>query len=177
MILPVAVSFFTFCGMSYVIDVYRGTSKPVPLLDVALYLAFFPHLVAGPIVRASEFMPQLHWRERLADRPSVGRRVPALRLIGRGLFKKVVIATYLDQAIVDQVFGVPNNFKSVDLLFVAYAYAVQLYADFSGYTDMAIGIALLLGIKFPQNFQLSLRRGVVAGFLAAVAHDVVVVAA
>lgn len=150
-ILPVAVSFFTFCGMSYVIDVYRGTSKPVPLLDVALYLAFFPHLVAGPIVRASEFMPQLHWRERLADRESVDVS-RALRLIGRGLFKKVVIATYLDQAIVDQVFGAPNNFKSVDLLFAAYAYAVQLYADFSGYTDMAIGIALLLGIKFPQNF-------------------------
>lgn len=146
--LPVAVSFFTFCGISYVVDVYRGESRPSSLLDVSLYLAFFPHLVAGPIVRPNEFIPQLRPR-RVPTDVDVFR---ALRLISRGLFKKVVIATYLDQAIVDRVFGAPSNYSSVDLLVAAYAYAVQLYADFSGYTDMAIGVALLLGIKFPQNF-------------------------
>jgi alginate O-acetyltransferase complex protein AlgI len=146
--LPVAISFYTFCALSYIIDIYRGSLRPAPLLDIAVYLAFFPHLVAGPIVRGSEFLPQL---DRLPN-PNAVDATRAARLIARGLVKKVVIANYLAQVIVDPVFGSPASYRSWDLLVAAYGYAVQIYADFSGYTDIAIGTALLLGIKFPDNF-------------------------
>ncbi len=146
--LPVAISFFTFCGLSYIIDVYRGTLRPAPLLDVAVYLSFFPHLVAGPIVRGSELLPQL----REQPDPDAVDATRGARLIARGLIKKVIVANFLAQALTDQVFGSPRSYKAFDLLIAAYAYSVQIYSDFSGYTDMAIGIALLLGIKFPQNF-------------------------
>lgn len=147
-VLPVGISFFTFQGISYVVDVYRRDEAPVRLLDAAVYLAFFPQLVAGPIVRASEFLPQLR-----AHRPahSVEAGEAAL-LIARGLFKKVVISSFLAEAIVDDVFATPNAFGSIDVLFGIYGYAIQIYADFSGYTDIAIGIALLLGFRFPLNF-------------------------
>jgi len=114
----------------------------------AVYLSFFPHLVAGPIVRASEFLPQL-------TRPRDPRRIDASRayfLILGGLFKKVVIASYLGSNIVDPVFGAPDQHSSLEILVAIYAYAVQIWADFSGYTDIAIGVALLLGFQFPQNF-------------------------
>ncbi len=146
--LPVGISFFTFCAISYVIDVYRDEQEPVALLDFAVYLSFFPHLVAGPIVRVSEFEPQLR-RRRNPDNVDATR---AARLICRGLFKKVVIANYLATAIVDPVFVAPSQHTNWELLVGAWAYAVQIYADFSGYTDIAIGIALLMGIKFPDNF-------------------------
>jgi D-alanyl-lipoteichoic acid acyltransferase DltB (MBOAT superfamily) len=146
--LPVGISFFTFCAVSYVVDVGRRDIEPAPLLDIALYLAFFPHLVAGPIVRASEFLPEIGpWPE--------GRRVDATRgarLVARGLFKKVVIANVLAQTLVDPVFAAPKAHGNGDLLLAVYGYAVQIYADFSGYTDVAIGVALLLGIRFPDNF-------------------------
>jgi D-alanyl-lipoteichoic acid acyltransferase DltB (MBOAT superfamily) len=147
-VLPVAISFFTFQALSYVIDIKRGHLAPAPLVDFALYLSFFPHLVAGPIVRAAEFLPQL---QRKLD----PRRIDltgALFLIGMGLFKKVVVSSYLSSAIVDKVFANPGRHSSLELLVGVYGYAVQIYADFSGYTDIAIGIALLLGIRFPQNF-------------------------
>jgi D-alanyl-lipoteichoic acid acyltransferase DltB (MBOAT superfamily) len=147
-ILPVGISFFTFQALSYVLDVRRGQLRPVHLLDFAVYLSFFPHLVAGPIVRASEFLPQLAGVARR-------RRVDLTRaacLIGAGLFKKVVISSYLSTNIVDPVFANPGRHSSLDVLFGIYGYAIQIYADFSGYTDMAIGIALLLGFEFPQNF-------------------------
>jgi alginate O-acetyltransferase complex protein AlgI len=147
-LLPVGISFFTFQGMSYVIDVYRGTVRPSPLLDFAVYLAFFPHVVAGPIVRASEFIPQMR-------RSGYERRIDssrALFLIVSGLFKKMVIATFLATTIVDPVFDAPGTHSSLEILVAVYAYAVQIYADFSGYTDIAIGCALLLGIRFPDNF-------------------------
>ncbi|MCC6436867.1 MAG: MBOAT family protein [Acidimicrobiales bacterium] len=147
-VLPVAISFFTFQALSYVIDVKRGLLKPAPLINFALYLSFFPHLVAGPIVRAAEFLPQL---EQKLD----PRRIDltgALALIGAGLFKKVVISSYLASSIVDPIFEHPGRHSSLELLLGVYGYAVQIYADFSGYTDIAIGIALLLGIRFPQNF-------------------------
>jgi D-alanyl-lipoteichoic acid acyltransferase DltB (MBOAT superfamily) len=147
-LLPVGISFFTFQGMSYVIDVHRGTVKPSRLLDFAVYLAFFPHVVAGPIVRASEFIPQMR-------RTSYQRRIDssrALFLIVNGLFKKMVIATFLATNIVDPVFEAPGTHSSLEILVAVYAYAVQIYADFSGYTDIAIGCALLLGIRFPDNF-------------------------
>ena len=145
--LPVGISFFTFQAISYLVDVHRGL-PPVATLDFAVYLAFFPHVVAGPIVRAAEFVPQLGRRLRLA--PSEASR--AAWLIGGGLFKKVVISSYLAGALVDPVFGAPERFSALEILAAVYGYAVQIYADFSGYTDMAIGLALLLGIRFPQNF-------------------------
>jgi alginate O-acetyltransferase complex protein AlgI len=146
--LPVGISFFTFMGMSYVIDIYREELTPAPLLDLAVYLSFFPHLVAGPIVRGSELLPQLR-------QPRDPRRVDASRaafLIFGGLFKKVVVSSYLASAIVDPVFGTPHRHSSLEILFAVYGYAIQIYADFSGYTDIAIGIALLLGFQFPENF-------------------------
>lgn len=146
--LPVGISFFTFCALSYVIDVYRGDQEPIPLLDFAVYLAFFPHLVAGPIVRVSEFAPQLQRRRN----PNSIDATRAVRLICRGLFKKVVIANFLATAIVDPVFVSPGQHTNWELLVGAWSYAVQIYADFSGYTDIAIGIAMLLGIRFPDNF-------------------------
>jgi alginate O-acetyltransferase complex protein AlgI len=147
-ILPVGISFFTFHGISYVVDVYRG-DVPVcrRLTDMLLYLSFFPQLVAGPIVRASFFLPQLYSppKQTLA----LG---PPLMLILGGLFKKVVMANYLATDLVDPVFFDPASFSSLDLLLAAYGYAIQIYCDFSAYSDMAIGLAALLGYRFPPNF-------------------------
>jgi alginate O-acetyltransferase complex protein AlgI len=147
-IVPVGISFFTFQAITYVVDIYKGKIKPASLLDFAVYLAFFPHLVAGPIVRAAEFIPQLR-RPQAVDRQQASR---AAWLIALGLFKKVVIASNVATAIVDPVFALPGQHSAPETLLAIYGYAVQIYADFSGYTDMAIGIALLLGITFPQNF-------------------------
>jgi alginate O-acetyltransferase complex protein AlgI len=147
-VLPVGISFFTFMAISYVVDTYRGELVPTTFEKFAVYLSFFPHLVAGPIVRPGELIPQL-------DAPRDPRRVDTSRafyLIATGLFKKVVIANYLAANIVDEVFGAPGQHSSLEILIAIYAYAVQIYADFSGYTDIAIGIALLLGFRFPQNF-------------------------
>jgi D-alanyl-lipoteichoic acid acyltransferase DltB (MBOAT superfamily) len=146
--LPVGISFFTFMGISYVIDIYREELDPAPWLDFAVYLSFFPHLVAGPIVRGSELLPQIRTR-RDPRQIDVGR---AAYLIFAGLFKKMVISSFIATAIVDPVFGAPGAHTSLEILFAIYGYAVQIYADFSGYTDIAIGVALLLGFKFPQNF-------------------------
>ena len=145
--LPIAISFFTFQGISYIVDVYRRETEPYALAEVALYLSFFPHLVAGPIVRAQDFIPQLR-RRRNPAAVDVSR---AVRLIGRGLVKKVIVATTVAN-FVDPVFAAPGKFHALAVLVGVWGYAVQLYCDFSGYTDMAIGIALLLGFKFPQNF-------------------------
>src|SRR6266567_4511405 len=146
--LPVGISFFTFQALSYVIDIYRRTFEPVSLLEFAVYESFFPHVVAGPIVRAAEFLPQLKEKHD-------PRRVDASKaffLIFLGLFKKVVLANFLATEIVDQVFASPGRHSALETLVGIYGYAVQIYADFSGYTDMAIGLALLLGFRFPQNF-------------------------
>tara|TARA_B100001250_G_scaffold414149_1_gene450922 strand:+ start:7064 stop:8452 length:1389 start_codon:yes stop_codon:yes gene_type:complete len=157
--LPVGISFFTFQAMSYVIDLHRRVIKPMPMLDFAVYLSFFPQLVAGPIVRAAEMAPQIR------NQPDP-RRVAsgeAFHLILRGLFKKVVISSWLASSIVDDVFSNPESHSSQDVLVGVYGYAIQIYADFSGYTDIAIGVALLLGFRFPTNFDrpysaLSLRE-------------------
>jgi alginate O-acetyltransferase complex protein AlgI len=146
--LPVGISFFTFQAVSYTVDVRRGQIEPSSLIDVAIYLSFFPHLVAGPIVRAREFLPQLAG-PRDPERVAVSA---GLTLIALGLVKKVVIADYLGRTVVDPVFGVPQAYHAPDVLMAAYAYAAQIYCDFSGYTDIAIGLALLLGFVFPQNF-------------------------
>jgi alginate O-acetyltransferase complex protein AlgI len=148
LVLPVGLSFYTFMAISYVVDTYRGDFVPVSLPRFAAYLSFFPHLVAGPIVRPGELLPQI-------EQPRDPRNVDTSRafyLIGTGLFKKVVIANFLASSIVDDVFGAPGRHSSAEILVAVYAYAVQIYADFSGYTDMAIGLALLLGFRFPQNF-------------------------
>ena len=147
-LLPAGISFFTFQAISYVVDIKRRQLHPVGLLDFAVYLSFFPHLLAGPIVRASEFLPQT--RQRLDPRDVEAGR--ALWLISRGLFKKVVIASYLATHGADPLFAVPGRHAGIEALFGVYAYAIQIYADFSGYTDIAIGLALLLGIRFPENF-------------------------
>jgi alginate O-acetyltransferase complex protein AlgI len=146
--LPVGISFFTFQSLSYVIDVYRRSFEPVKLVDFAVYLSFFPHVVAGPIVRAAEFIPQL-WQRHDPRKIDASR---AFFLIFGGLFKKVVLANFLAVEIVDPVFATPGQFTSLEILVGIYGYAVQIYCDFSGYTDIAIGVALLLGFKFPQNF-------------------------
>jgi D-alanyl-lipoteichoic acid acyltransferase DltB (MBOAT superfamily) len=147
--LPVGVSFFTFQAISYVVDVKRGLVEPGSTIDVAIYLSFFPHLIAGPIVRAREFLPQLA-APRDPDHVAVGSGV---LLIGMGLVKKVVIADFLARTLVDPVFAVPQAYSAPDVLLAAYGYAAQIYCDFSGYTDMAIGLALLMGYVFPQNFR------------------------
>jgi alginate O-acetyltransferase complex protein AlgI len=147
-VLPIGISFFTFQALSYVLDVSRRKIHPSNLLDFAVYLSFFPHLVAGPIVRATEFLPQL--RER-RDPRRVNTTL-ALWLIAAGLVKKVVVASYLADRAVDPLFAVPAEHGGIEALVGVYAYAIQIYADFSGYTDIAIGLALLLGFQFPQNF-------------------------
>jgi D-alanyl-lipoteichoic acid acyltransferase DltB (MBOAT superfamily) len=146
--LPVGISFFTFQAISYTVDVYRRLIEPARLIDFSVYLSFFPHLVAGPIVRAREFLPQLaapRDPEHVAVASGIG-------LIALGLVKKVVIADFLARAIVDPVFAVPQAYGAPDVWMAAYAYTVQIYCDFSGYTDIAIGLALLMGFVFPQNF-------------------------
>ena len=148
-VLPIGISFFTFQAISYVIDIGRGHwRQPLPLLDFAVYLSFFAHLVAGPIVRASEFAPQL---DHVPD-PRYVKSSEAFMLIFRGMFKKVVISSFLATQIVDPVFRLPGAYDRWEVLWAIYGYAIQIYADFSGYTDIAIGIALLLGIQFPLNF-------------------------
>jgi alginate O-acetyltransferase complex protein AlgI len=146
--IPLGVSFFTFQAISYTVDVYRGEIEPASFVDAALYLSFFPHVVAGPIVRAREFLPQLATPRDPRDVP-VGA---AVGLIALGLIKKVAIADFLAREVVDPVFAVPQAYHAPDVLLASYAYAAQIFCDFSGYTDIAIGIALLCGFVFPQNF-------------------------
>jgi len=147
--LPIGVSFFTFESMSYVIDVYRRDIEPHPsYVEYLAFVAFFPHLVAGPIVRPRDLLPQIaspaRWDERGASE--------ALFMIATGLLKKVAIGDYLAVNLVDRVFDAPAQFSALECYAAVVGYAVQIYCDFSGYTDIAIGCAKLLGIRLPQNF-------------------------
>ena len=147
--LPIGISFIVFQAITYTVDVKRRVIEPASTIDAALYLSFFPHLVAGPIVRAREFMPQL-------AAPRDPRNVAlgaGIFLIIVGLIKKVAVADSLAREVVDPVFAVPQAYSAPDVVLAAYGYAVQVFCDFSGYTDMAIGTALLLGFVFPQNFR------------------------
>ncbi len=147
--LPVGISFFTFQSLSYTIDVYRGNLKPVDsILDYAFFLSFFPQLVAGPIVRAADFLPQIRRRVEITE-AMLGNGV---FLIATGLFKKAVISDYISINFVDRIFDAPTLYTGLENLFAVYGYALQIYCDFSGYSDMAIGIALLLGFHFAPNF-------------------------
>ncbi|MDR0711767.1 MAG: MBOAT family protein [Prevotellaceae bacterium] len=149
LILPIGISFYTFQILSYTLDVYRRKVKPVEnIIDFGFYVSFFPSLVAGPIVRASEFIPQIY------KKYSVTRREMwhAVFLILNGLVKKVIISDYISLNFVDRVFDNPELYSGFELLMGAYGYAIQIYCDFSGYTDIAIGVALLLGFRLPLNF-------------------------
>lgn len=148
-LLPVGISFYTFQTMSYTIDLYRGKIEPTRnFFKFAFYVTFFPQLVAGPIVRAVQFLPQLDERPALT-REKVGE---GLFLIGTGLIKKVAIADYLAVNLVDRVFDNPEAFTAVEVLLGLYGYTAQIYCDFSGYTDVARGSAMLLGFRIPENF-------------------------
>lgn len=147
-VLPLGISFYTFETISYVVDVYRGRlpAERNPL-HYALFIMFFPHLIAGPIVRPGQFLPQVRARKHF----DWARFQLGLQLFLRGLLKKAVLADRL-AAIVDPIFQAPMQFSSATLWFGAVGYAVQIYCDFSGYTDMALGAAHALGFKLPQNF-------------------------
>ena len=147
--LPVGISFFSFQAMSYVIDLYRKKVEPVKnILDFGFYLSFFPQLVAGPIVRASAFIPQLYKRYNLS-KEEFGY---AVFIILNGLTKKIFIGDYLAVNIIDRVFASPGSFTGFENLMALYGYSLQVYCDFSGYTDIATGTALLMGFRLPRNF-------------------------
>lgn len=147
--LPIGISFFTFRSVSYIVDVYRGKIAPVErLIDYVFFLSFFPPLVAGPIVRATELVPQIRRRPEVTDSMFAG----GLFLLMTGVFKKVVLSDYISSNFVDRIFDAPSLYTGFENLMGMYGYTLQIYCDFSGYSDMAIGIALLLGFRFPANF-------------------------
>lgn len=149
-ILPVGISFYTFQTLSYTIDVYRKELEPTKsFMDFLFFVSFFPQLVAGPIVRASDFIPQIYKRLKLTKEEFNA----ALFLIIGGLLKKAVISDYISINFVDRVFDAPNSYTSFENLMASYGYAIQIYCDFSGYSDMAIGLALLMGFWLPPNFR------------------------
>lgn len=148
-LLPVGISFFTFQTISYSIDVYRGLLKPVKnILDFGFYVSFFPQLVAGPIVRASNFIPQIYQKYTLS-KYEFGL---AVFMILKGLFKKILIGDYIAVNFVDRIFSAPITYTGFENLMAIIGYSLQVYVDFSGYTDIAIGVALLMGFRLPDNF-------------------------
>lgn len=148
-ILPLGISFYTFQSLSYTLDIERGRLEPERSFPrFALFVVFFPQLVAGPIVRASELLPQL----RQGPRFCVANMEAGAFRICKGLAKKVVLGDWIAVHLTDKIFDAPATFTSAELLLALYAYTLQIYADFSGYTDIAIGTALLLGFKLPENF-------------------------
>ena len=149
LVLPFGISFFTFETMSYTIDVYRREIPPSDrYLDYLLFVCFFPHLVAGPIVRPHQMLPQLA-REPVVTNEQQAR---GLLRIATGLAKKMAIGDVLAVAIVNPVFDNPERYSSLEVTVAVYAYAIQIYADFSGYTDVALGSAALFGFTLPENF-------------------------
>ncbi len=160
--LPVGISFFVFQSMSYTIDIYRGQLKPLDRwTDYCFYLSFFPQLVAGPIVRARDFIPQIRQNPLRVSREMFGMGVC---LILTGLFKKAVISDYISLNFVDRIFDEPLLYSGFECLMGIYGYALQIYCDFSGYSDMAIGIALLMGFHFPKNFDAPYRSATITEF-------------
>lgn len=148
-VLPVGISFYLFQVISYTMDVYKQKVTPVNnILDFGFYVSFFPQLVAGPIVRASEFVPQLYKPFHLSKR----QFGIAVFWILNGLVKKIVLSDYLAVQYIDRVFDNPLLFSGFENLFALFAYSLQVYADFSGYTDIAIGLAMLMGFYLPKNF-------------------------
>ena len=159
--LPVGISFFTFQSISYVVDVYRGRIQPLQRwIDYLFYVSFFPQLVAGPIVRARDFIPQIR------KMPSVSQAEfgEGLFLILCGLLKKCIISDYISLNFVDRIFDAPLLYTGLDNLFGVYGYTLQIYCDFSGYSDMATGIALLLGFRFNINFDSPYQSATITEF-------------
>lgn len=149
LVLPFGISFFTFETMSYTIDVYRREIEPADrYLDYLLFVCFFPHLVAGPIVRPRAMLPQLAAEPVASD----AMKAHGLFLIATGLLKKIVIGDTLGLNLVNRAFDNPERFSSLECLIAVYAYAIKIYADFSGYSDVAIGSAKLFGYELPINF-------------------------
>ncbi len=149
LILPAGVSFFTFSSIAYIIDVYRKEAKAVrKFYDFSFYISFFPHLILGPIVRANDFVPQIRQPYYL-DREGFGW---AIFQILKGLFKKLILADYIAVHFIDKVVDAPESYPGFISLFAIIGYSVQIYGDFSGYTDMATGVARLMGFKLAKNF-------------------------
>lgn len=149
-IVPVGISFFVFEAISYATDLYRKQMEPAKsTLDFCFYISFFPKLVAGPIIRAKDFMPQMYQKLTLDNR-ALGAGV---FLIIIGLIKKAVISDFISVNYVDRIFLDPVAYSPFEVLLGVYGYSLQIYCDFSGYSDMAIGLALLLGFKIPPNFR------------------------
>lgn len=158
---PVGISFFTFQTISYAVDVYKGKIEPVRnILDFGFYVSFFPQLVAGPIVRAAEFIPQIYQPFRLTER-EMGL---AVWWILKGLVKKLFIADYIAVNFVDRVFADPAAYTGFENVMGLYGYSLQVYCDFAGYTDIAIGVALLMGFRLPRNFNSPYKARSVGGF-------------
>lgn len=148
--LPVGISFYTFQTLSYTIDIYRGQLAPAKsFVSFAAFVMYFPQLVAGPIVRASELLPQLEGGRPRVDTERVSR---GLFLIALGIVKKLAVADYLALNLVDRVFDQPEMFSGVEVVLALYGFTMQLYCDFSGYTDVARGSAMLMGLDLPENF-------------------------
>lgn len=148
-LLPVGISFYLFQSISYLMDIFRRRIEPVRnILDFGFYVTFFPQLVAGPIVRANEFIPQLHKKYHLSRR----QFGIAVFWIMNGLAKKIILSDYLAVNFIDRVFDNPTMYSGFENLVALFGYSLQVYADFSGYTDIAIGIAMLMGFYLPKNF-------------------------
>ncbi len=161
LLLPVGISFYTFQTLSYTIDIYRGKLEPTRnFLKFALFVSFYPQLVAGPIVRATHFLPQLEREPRFDDHEAQ----QGLAQILIGLFKKVCIADLLGATIVDAAYADPSSAGSATLVIAMYAYAIQVYCDFSAYSDIAIGAARMLGFHLPVNFDRPLIASSISNF-------------
>lgn len=159
--LPLGISFFTFQSLSYVIDVYRGQLKASrSILDLAFFVSFFPTLLSGPILRARDFLPQLR-KPLQVSREMFGT---GLWFVATGLFKKAVISDYIGENFVNRIFDNPALYTGLENLFGVYGYALKLYCDFSGYSDMAIGIALWLGFSIPANFRAPYKSDSITDF-------------
>lgn len=159
--LPLGISFFTFQSLSYIVDVYRGQMKPTRnLLDLAFFVSFFPTLLSGPILRARTFLGQLR-KPVLVTREMFGM---GLWFVMAGLFKKAIISDYIGENFVNRIFDNPALYTGMENLIAVYGYALKLYCDFSGYSDIAIGIALWMGFKIPANFNAPYKSDSITDF-------------
>lgn len=160
--LPIGISFFVFQSLSYIVDLYRGKIRPLGRwVDYVFYVSFFPQLVAGPIVRARDFIPQIRQNPLVVTRAQLGEGV---WLICCGLFKKAVISDFISLNFVDRIFDSPMLYTGLENLLGIWGYALQIYCDFSGYSDMAIGLALLLGFRFRRNFDSPYKAATITEF-------------
>ncbi len=149
-IAPIGISFFTFQGISYSVDIYKRQIKPISnIIDYCFYLTFFPKVLVGPLVKNKEFIPQISNEVNLT-KDNFGK---ALFLIISGLIKKAIISDYISMNFVDRIFDDPLLYSGIENLFAAYGYSLQIYCDFSGFTDIALGVALLMGFTLPENFR------------------------